>query len=164
MPPHAKGSTITDPAILEKLRIARIKALEVRKANAVIRKDAKLVVELETRQANEIVSNKLKNIVNKVNETKTEPDSDPDPPPVQNVRKKKPPVVYVEPDSSSDEEIIVKKPKDRAKKKKIVYVESNSSSDEEIIVKQKRRPLTTPAPSPVPVHDPIGDLYRRNYG
>jgi trehalose/maltose hydrolase-like predicted phosphorylase len=168
---NLKGVKITDPVVLERLRLAREKALIVRQTKAADRKDKKLVVEIEAKQEKASVQSKLAklNVLEKENEV-VEPVAV-----VKKTKSKKTEVEpVVEPESESEPEpepvIVVKKSKPKAvKKKKVVYVEeSSSSSEEEVVVKRKKKvaePRSTTPPSPVPVKaDPVGDLYHKIYG
>ena len=166
---NLKGTKITDPVILERLRLAREKALTVRQANAKDKKDAKLVTDIEAKKEKEVVQSKLAKLT-AVDETVEEEE------PVKKAVKKavkKKPVIAVESESEEEEEpVVVKKPKAKPKKKKIVYVEEeDSSSEEEVVVKRKKKIPTPPPTTPVqeqPVAmqqpDPVGDLYRKIYG
>ena len=167
---NLKGVKITDPVVLERLRLAREKALIVRQTKAADRKDKKLVVEIEAKQEKASVQSKLAklNVMEEENEV-VEPVA------VVKKPKSKKPVVepVIEPESESEPEpepvIVVKKSKPKAvKKKKVVYVEESSSSEEEVVVKRKKKvaePRSTTPPSPIPVKaDPVGDLYHKIYG
>lgn len=168
---NLKGVKITDPVVLERLRLAREKALIVRQTKAADRKDKKLVVEIEAKQEKASVQSKLAklNVLEEENEV-VEPVAV-----VKKTKSKKTEVEpVVEPESESEPEpepvIVVKKSKPKAvKKKKVVYVEeaSSSSSEEEVVVKRKKKVAEPrpPPPSPVPVKaDPVGDLYHKIYG
>jgi len=74
-----KGQKITDEATLERLKVARLKAMETRKRNSEAKKDIKLAKELENKKELEAAQDKIKSsikepeITEKV-ENKSEPE------------------------------------------------------------------------------------------
>ena len=61
-----KGTKITDPKVLDRLRKGRERALEVRRKNATARKDAKLLTAIEKQRDRDSVSHKLRQAVKPV--------------------------------------------------------------------------------------------------
>lgn len=170
---HKKGVKITDPKTLERLAKARQKAIEVRRANAKVRAQKKLVDQLEKHKAQEEVKRKLKTLtlpVAKEDTTKVKPaektpevkDSK-----VEDTSKVKPTakikkepevkeskleakpkvqVEYVKPlNEASDRQKAKSKKKKKKKRRRYVYVsESDTSSSEED--KPAKRSVRDPAP------------------
>lgn len=115
-----KGTKITDPAVLERLRKARIKALETRRANASKRKAAKELQSLEKKKNAALVQKKLNDL--KQSESKSEPI------PVENKT----------PESKPESEPKPKKKKKKQKRVRFVEPESSSTSEEEIVIRRRR--------------------------
>lgn len=111
-----KGEKITDEATLERLKIARQKAMETRKKNADAKKDIKLAKELENKKELQVAQEKIQQTI-------------------------KPEII----NTSIEKEIpehkeSFKKPK---KKKEVIVVESDSSdssdSEPEVIIKKSKK-------------------------
>ena len=171
MPPIAKGTKITDPIVLERLAKAREKALETRRANAQAKKDAKLVEQLEKKNAQKAVQDRLAAALPSTPKEEPKP---PEPKPKGTPDKPEPPPVV-------EEDVVVeymKAPKKPKKpKKRVVIVESSSASSEsepepEVVYKKRARP---PTRAPVPAQRRqmteaekkelyIDQLYQRYYG
>jgi len=92
MPPFQKGEKITDPVILERLKKAREKAMEVRKYKKQQKEDEKLVKTLEAKKKHAETKNKIDEL--------TSPQPEQEVIVVKTKQKKK--VVYVKPESDSD--------------------------------------------------------------
>jgi len=93
---------------LKQLELARLKANEVRKANAELKQKEQALKVLEHSQRVKEVETKLKSL-----KTKSEPEPEREPPPPTPKREKKKKIVYVEESSSDDEPevVYIKKPK-----------------------------------------------------
>lgn len=128
---YKKGQKITDPNVLARLKKAREKALETRRANAVKRKEAKELAKFEKREQQASVQKKLKAF----KEPPPIPEAPKSPPPKQSPNIK----MKIEEDAQP---VKAKSPPQRKKKrKKVRYVEeSSSSSEEEVVVRRRRRP------------------------
>jgi hypothetical protein len=183
MAPHAKGSTITDPIVLERLQKAREKALETRRAKAQEKKDMKLADELESRKKVSEARDKIKKTLNIDDEQPKE-----DPPKYEDVVEETPPPNLKKSPTKQDlkeedepqvEYIKVpKKTKPKPKKKTIVYVEEDSSSDESEVeyVKRPKRKEPKQPKRPVSPHEKydyerqtpqdnmLDRLYKQYYG
>jgi hypothetical protein len=127
------------PEQLEKLKVAREKALSVRQANA---KNKALEKEL----ANAEKEQHLNTVKEKLAKVKTP--------------KQEPPKIEIQPDSEPEDEpeVIVKRTKKPAKKKKIVIVEDSDTDEEQqqvIFVKRKKEPVTERVPEPAPVQTQV---------
>lgn len=157
-----KGEKISDPVILERLRKAREKALETRRANAKIKADARLADQLDKKKADAEVQSRLKKTIDPAPEPKTERADKPEPEPEVEIE-------------------YIKAPKKKPKKKKVVIVESSSESEEEEIVYKKKPKRVQPretfeppirsqeqrqlTPPPTPIErDPMDVLFSRLYG
>ena len=144
MTPHPKGTTISDPIVLERLAKARAKALESRKAKAQAKKDEKLVSQIEEKKKRQATQDKLKELIDKPKEEPEPPKEEPDapkedPPKYEEVVEETPPPNLKKSPTKQDlkeedepEIEYMKIPKKKPKKKKVVYVEESSSDDEEI--------------------------------
>jgi hypothetical protein len=122
---------------LEKLKVAREKALTVRQTNA---KNKALEKELATAEKEQHL-NTVKEKLAKVKAPKQEP----------------PKIEVVESEPESEPEIVVKRTKKPSKKKKIVIVEDSDTDEDQqqvIFVRRKKdnplQPIQRPAPEPVP--------------
>lgn len=138
---YKKGTRITDPNVLERLKKARVKALEVRKANAARKKKERDLAKIERGKKAADTDAKLKAhaagkaeappkmVVTQVNAPKApapSPSPAPAPPPSMTLEEKAP--------------VVTKKKKKRVQ---IAYDESSSSSsseEEQVIRRRKRRP------------------------
>ena len=114
-----KGQKITDPAVLERLKKARVKALETRRANAQKKKDAKIVNDLEKRKAQKEVERKL----------------------TQHAAATHQPAPAVAREASPEPPRRKKRLK-RKTKKRIVYVTDSSETDSETEEMEVRRPIS----------------------
>jgi len=132
-----KPKKTLSPEQLERLKVAREKALAVRQTNA---KNKALEKELATAEKEQHL-NTVKEKLAKVKAPKQEP-----------------PKIEIQPDSEpeSEPEIVVKRTKKPAKKKKIVIVEDSESDEEQqqvIFVRRKKDNPLQPIqhqPEPVP--------------
>ena len=125
-----KGQKITDEATLERLKVARLKAMETRKRNSEAKKDIKLAKELENKKELEAAQNKIKSSIKEPGITsKSENNSQPE-------REQSLIVPFIE-----------KKYVKKSKKKPVIVVESDSetsssSSDDEqpqVIIKKSKK-------------------------
>jgi len=150
-----KPKKILTPEQLEKLKVAREKALAVRQDNA---KDKALVKELaqaeKTQHITEVKA-KLSKIkeVPKVVQVESEPEDEPEPEPVVKVKKvkKKKKIMIVEDSDSDDEQqqiIYVKKMKQVPKTELPVPV-----------VVPETKPVSVPVPEPTQDDDPYQNHY-----
>ncbi len=98
-----KGQKITDEATLERLKVARLKAMETRKRNSEAKKDIKLAKELESKKELEAAQNKIKSSI-------------------------KEPEITPKSENKSQPEIIEKKYVKKSKKKPVIVVESDSET------------------------------------
>jgi len=179
MTPHPKGTTISDPIVLERLAKAREKALESRKAKAQAKKDEKLVSQIEEKKKRQATQNKLKELIDTPSkeEHEHEPNApkedspkyeDVEPPNLKKSKSK--PDLHVEEEPEIEYMKIPKKPK----KKKVVYVEESSSDDEEIEYvkkpKVKKQPKQPSSPTDKfdyprnPQESLVDQLYNKYYG
>jgi hypothetical protein len=147
MPPFKKGEKITDQTVLDRLAAARAKALEVRKAKKQAKADEKLVADLEKKQKEAEVKEKLDNLTkpkNKPVDKGKEAESEPE-----------------------EEEIVVVKKKPKKPKKKVVYVQEsdNESLDDD---EEAYNTPSVVAPSiesqPDPREVELERMYQATYG
>jgi hypothetical protein len=144
---ETKEKRVLSPEHLEKLKIAREKALAVRQKKA---QEKKLEKELETKKHEQKI-----NGIKEELETMDKPKVIPSPP--------KP-----ESDTDSDSSIIIKKKTKKKKAKKIVIVEDSDSDEEQQQVIFVKRKKDTPPPAqvqqpildhPAPAPEPQGRKY-----
>lgn len=143
---------------LEKLKVAREKALSVRQTNAKNKALEKELISAEKEQHLNTVKEKLAKV---------------------KAPKQEAPKIEIQPDSEpeSEPEIIVKR-KSKPKKKKIIVVEDSDTDEEQqqvIFVKRKKdnplQPIQRPAPEPVPQQvfkapppqPQASDIYQQRY-
>ena len=144
-----KPKKVLSPEQLEKLKVARERALEVRQTNAKNKALEKELATAEKEQHLNTVKEKLAKVKAPV-KVEIEPDS--------------------EPETPEPETVVVKKSK-KKKPKKIVIVEDSESDDEQqqvIFVKRKKEPVTQPVPVPAappkaPTPSQDDDPYQRHY-
>ena len=155
----SKGEKITDPAMLERLKLARAKALANRQAKAQAKKDEQLVKEIEDKQKRRATQNKLKELI----------DPEPKSNSVLELADPQPKTKAVLEEEEEPEVIIMKKKK--KPKKKVVVVEESSSDDEPepIIVKKKKKKqpkvvYESDDEPEQPQNTPFDDIYHRYYG
>lgn len=140
---YKKGERLTDPAVLERLKKARVKALEVRRANAARRKKEKDLAKLQQTKKAEETDNKLKALsepskpakpVTDVEDTVKPPTME-----VKSVPQTPPPAPTPTPAPSPAKHTAVT----RKKKKRVQFVESDSSSsssEDEYVRRRRRKP------------------------
>jgi len=149
-----KPKKTLSPEQLEKLKVARERALAVRQENA---KNKALEKELATAEKEQHL-NTVKEKLAKV--------------------KAPPKIEVVESEPESEPEVVVRKAKSKPKKKKIIVVEDSESDEEQqqvIFVKRKKDPVALP-PAPQeqvphqvfkqqapPKPSPVDDPYQRHY-
>ena len=120
-----KGEKITDEATLERLKIARLKAMETRKKNSEAKKDIKLAKELENKKVLEAAQDKIKSSIKEPEHIeKSEPEII-EKKYVKKSKSKKKPIIVVESDTESDSsddehqpQVIIKKSKKKDKASK----------------------------------------------
>lgn len=154
-----KGETITDPVVLERLRVAREKAAEKRREMAEQRKTLKLAKDLERHHEVEKAKKKI---------LKPEPLEEEDYLPEKKELKEE---SNLNVDKEEPEVEVRKKPKSKPKpKKKIVYVSDSEESEPEEIVeyRRKKKPMPAPPPQQVPTQPQVpppnyNQLLRQRY-
>lgn len=143
------------PEQLEKLKVAREKALAVRQNNAKNKALEKELANAEKEQHLNTVKEKL---------AKVKGTAQP--------KQEAPKIEIVESDPEEEPEVIVKKKPKQPKKKKIVIVEDSESDEEQqqvIFVKRKKEPVVSqpveapPQPKPIPIPQQQEDPYARHY-
>ena len=139
---------VMTPEMLQNLAIARVKALEVRRARKLESDEDKIRI-LENKM------NKLKNVKPVVSEPDTAADAVPDTPVAEITPDDLPPDA---PEPTVEE---TPPPKTKKKKKTVVIEQSSSESDSENVIFIKRpsryrreTPAEAPVPVPVPVFQP----------
>ena len=122
---YAKGTKITDPNVLARLKKAREKALETRRANAQKRKEAKELAKYEKREEQNKIKKRLDELKNKKSEVVTmQIEEKKAPPPVES--KHAPVEAKPAPVSPPSPKPTVKTPppsKRKNKRKKVRYIE-----------------------------------------
>lgn len=133
---YKKGERITDQAVLQRLKKARVKALEVRKSNAARKKKEKELAVLERKKKAKDLDEKLK--------SHPEAPKAVAPPPTPAPPATAPPAVKA-PVQPGPTMVVQERPVAKKKRKKsvqTVYEESSSSSsssEEEQVVRRRRR-------------------------
>jgi hypothetical protein len=141
---YKKGERLTDPAVLERLKKARVKALEVRRANAARRKKERDLAKLEQTKKAKETDAKLKALSEPTKPAEPVKDvEDTVKPPTMEVKSvpqtPPPPAPTPAPAPSPAKQPAVR----RKKKKRVEFVESDSSSsssEEEYVRRRRRKP------------------------
>ena len=162
----AKGQTITDPIVLERLAKAREKAVATRKAKAQAKKDEKLVTQIEEKKKRQATQDKLKELIEPEEAPPKYEDvvkEEPKPKPIKKSPTKKD--LTVEDDEEPEVEYI-KVPKKKPKKK-IVYVEESDDDEPEEEIRHVRKNKPKPFITEEHLVEPPSHLdimYQRYYG